>query len=135
MFFSTLKQTGKTYCQENKFNEILSIDGRSAIIGNDVWIGDGATIKGGCTIGDGAVIAMNAVVTKDVPPYAIVPPVPAKLIKYRFSDDEIHFLLKNAWWSKSEEWLKQNVHLFLDIKSFVKNHQNEDCSCDNSMLL
>ena len=50
-------------------------------IGNDVWIGNGACIMGGLKIGDGAIIGTNAVVTKDVPPYAIVGGVPAKIIR------------------------------------------------------
>jgi len=49
-------------------------------IGNNVWIGEKATILSGVTIGDGAVIAANAVVNKDVPPYALVAGVPAKVI-------------------------------------------------------
>ena len=52
-------------------------------IGQDVWIGSGAKVLGGVSIGNGAVIGANAVVTKDVPPFAIVGGVPAKVIKYR----------------------------------------------------
>lgn len=59
---------------------------RRVIVGNDVWIGDKAMIVSGVKIGDGAVIAAGAIVTKDVPPYAIVAGVPAKIIKMRFSD-------------------------------------------------
>lgn len=68
-------------------------------IGNDVWIGCGATIIEGVTIGDGAIIAAGAVVTHDVPPYAIVGGVPAKIIKYRFSEDLIKQLLDLQWWN------------------------------------
>jgi acetyltransferase-like isoleucine patch superfamily enzyme len=57
------------------------------IVDDDVWIGYGATIMSGVHIGKGAVIASGAVVVKDVPPYAIVGGVPAKVIKYRFPDD------------------------------------------------
>lgn len=53
------------------------------IIGKDVWVGVGARILKGVTIGDHAVIGANAVVTRDVPPFAIVGGVPAKVIKYR----------------------------------------------------
>lgn len=67
-------------------------------IGNDVWIGENATLKGGINIGDGAVIAANSVVTKDIPPYAVVAGVPARIIKYRFSDVIRAELLAMKWW-------------------------------------
>lgn len=74
-------------------------------IGNDVWLGYGALVLSGITIGDGAVIAARSVVTKDVPPFAIVGGVPAKLIRYRFSHSVIQELLKIAWW----DWPKSKV--------------------------
>ena len=67
-------------------------------IGNDVWIGDHVVIMSGVHIGDGAIVAAGAVVTKDVPPYAIVGGVPARVIRYRFSEDEVSKLLKMQWW-------------------------------------
>lgn len=67
-------------------------------IGNDVWIGNGAFILPGVVVGDGAIIAARAVVTKDVPPYAIVGGNPARVIKYRFSDDLINRLINSQWW-------------------------------------
>ena len=68
-------------------------------IGNDVWIGTRAMILDGVTIGDGAVVAAGAVVTKNVPPYAIVGGVPAKIIRYRFNEDLINKMLKSEWWN------------------------------------
>lgn len=68
------------------------------IIENDVWIGTRAIIMDGITIGTGAVIAAGAVVTKDVPPYAIVAGVPAKILKYRFDANQIERLLESKWW-------------------------------------
>lgn len=67
-------------------------------IGNDVWIGHGAIITAGVSVGNGAVIGANAVVTKDVPAYAIVGGVPAKLIRYRFDEDLRDRMLKVKWW-------------------------------------
>jgi len=58
-------------------------------IGDDVWIGHGAIILHGVHIGNGAIVAAGSVVTKDVPSYAIVGGVPAKLIRYRFDDNQI----------------------------------------------
>ena len=83
-----------------------------AYIGNDVWIGSHVLINGGVHIGDGACIAAGAVVVKNVPPYAIVGGVPAKVIRYRFSQDIIDKLEKLQWWSLPENVLKENIHLF-----------------------
>lgn len=81
-------------------------------IGNDVWVGYRAIIPGKVTIGDGAVIAAGAVVTKDVPPYAVVGGVPAKVIKYRFSQDVIDRLLKLRFWERPDDEIKRNLDLF-----------------------
>ena len=132
MFFSTRKQNGKTLCEKNKFEETLNINGRNLIIGNDVWIGDGVTFKGGVKIGDGAIIAMRACVTKDVPPYAIVGGVPAKIIRYRFTEEQIKRLLEIKWWNKSEEWIKQHSILFEDINDFINAIDHDDNTCNYS---
>ena len=84
------------------------------IVGNDVWIGYEALILAGVSIGDGAVIGSRAVVTKDVPPYAIVGGVPAKIIRKRFSDEVIEALLKIRWWDWPGEQIRK--HIF-DIQS------------------
>lgn len=96
------------------------------IIKNDVWIGANCVIMPNITIGNGAIIGAGAVVTKDVPDYAIVAGVPAKIIKYRFSDEIINALLELKWWTWDREIIKENIHLFqedltLDIINKLKD--------------
>lgn len=79
------------------------------VVDDDVWIGYGATIMSGVHIGQGAVIAAGAVVTKDVPPYAIVGGVPAKVLKYRFGQEMIEELLKIDYKKLSIEDVKQHI--------------------------
>tara|TARA_Y100001937_G_C7088338_1_gene316468 strand:+ start:166 stop:753 length:588 start_codon:yes stop_codon:yes gene_type:complete len=93
------------------------------IIGNDVWIGFGATIMSGVTIGDGSIVAANATVSKDVEPYSIVGGNPAKLIKKRFTDKDIDFLLELKWWDWPEEKINKNKEILFsgsfDQKNFI----------------
>lgn len=79
------------------------------VIGNDVWIGYEAVVLAGVTIGDGAVIGARAVVTKDVPPYAVVGGVPARLIRRRFPDDTISALLALRWWDWPSDKIKPRL--------------------------
>jgi acetyltransferase-like isoleucine patch superfamily enzyme len=94
---------------------------QSITIGNDVWIGSRALIVANATVGHGAVIAAGAVVTKDVPPYAVVGGVPAKIIKMRFEPEQIEELLKIAWWDWPEERIRKNLDLFYgDPDEFIR---------------
>ena len=78
-------------------------------IGNDVWIGANVKIIGGRKIGTGAIIGANAVVTKDVPDYAIVAGVPAKIIRFRFPPQVIDALLESKWWEFNIMQIKLDV--------------------------
>jgi acetyltransferase-like isoleucine patch superfamily enzyme len=87
-----------------------------AVIENDVWIGANACIKQGVKIGTGAVVGAGAVVTKDIPPYAIVAGVPAKIIRYRFTEATIQKLLDSKWWELDKsEAVKRCAELQKDI--------------------
>lgn len=115
-----------SYVKQSKFEDFNYLDSEKRIsveIGNDVWIGARATILEGITIGDGAVVAAGAIVTKDVPPYAIVGGVPAKIIKYRFDEETIQRLLKLKWWEKDQAWIKSHADDFDDLEKLLSNTQ------------
>ncbi|SDP19505.1 transferase hexapeptide (six repeat-containing protein) [Desulforhopalus singaporensis] len=120
-FYSTMKQSGVTFANENHFQEILPVE-----IGNDVWIGGGVTIVDGVKIGNGAIVATGAVVIKDVPAYQVVAGVPASLIRVRFPQERIQFLEKMQWWNNSPEWLKEHATLFRDDESFFETLKKEN---------
>lgn len=82
---------------------------KDTVIGNDVWIGYHATIMPGVTIGDGAIIGTESVVTKDVGPYEIVGGNPARVIRKRFDDETIDFLLHLQWWNWPIERIREQV--------------------------
>ena len=67
-------------------------------IGNDVWIGRDVILMQGVRIGDGAIIATGSIVTKDVPPYAVVAGMPARVIKMRFDRGLVRRMQEVAWW-------------------------------------
>lgn len=94
--------------------------GIQVVIGSDVWIGNDVKILPGLSIGDGAVIASGAIVTKDVLPYSISGGIPAKHIKFRFSEDKVKWLLNYKWWYLPKDTLKKNYKLFSNIDDLLK---------------
>ena len=81
------------------------------VLDDDVWIGANATILSGVHIGQGAIVGAGAVVVSDVPPYAIVGGVPAKVIKYRFSEEIINELVKLDYSKIDSSHIKNNIDL------------------------
>jgi virginiamycin A acetyltransferase len=110
---------------EKSSGDLDSASKGSVIIGNDVWVGAGAIILSGVNIGDGAIVAAGSVVTKDVPPYSIVGGNPAKLIRFRFSEDQIAKLLSISWWNWSEDKIKTNLDSFYGTtEDFIRRFWN-----------
>ena len=90
-------------------------------IGNDVWLGRNVIICNGAKIGDGVIGCAGAVITKDMPDYAIVGVVPAKIIRYRYLPSQIAMLKSIEWWNWSDEKIASKYEEFQDIDLFKKN--------------
>ena len=113
LYFNRLGYKAKSMPSHEEWDTLDQI-----IIGNDVWIGDNVWVKNGVTIGDGAIVGACSVVTHDIPPYAIVVGNPAKVLKYRFSEEIISDLLTLKWWDLSDNIIK--TLQYDDINTCIK---------------
>ncbi len=127
MFYSTRKQNGYSLTNEDKI-----VERKRITIGNDVFIGANVTILDGVTIGDGAVIGAGAVVSKDIPPYAIAVGSPIRVIRYRYSEEQIAAMLRICWWNRDDQCLQDVSDMFFDIDAFIAKYDplsSEECNC------
>ena len=121
-FFSPIPRAGKCFADRELFPEYKYADPETrahVVIGSDVWIGAHCLLIGGVTIGDGAVILAGAVVTKDVPPYAIVGGVPAKILDWRFTPEQIERLMQLKWFDRPVEWIEAHADRFEDVDKLL----------------
>lgn len=89
-------------------------------IGNDVWLGKNVTVTNGSNIGNGVIAAAGAVITKDVPDYAIVAGIPAKIIGYRYTPEQITALNTIQWWNWSDDEIRERYDdFYLSIEQFI----------------
>ena len=133
--YDRLTQHEILYVPEHSYikQPVYSPVSKEVILGSDVWVGANAVILPGIKVGNGVVIGAGAVVTNDIPDYAIVVGVPAKVIKYRFDKKTVRKLLRIAWWDLPEQILKERVDLLAsrptqsvlsDLKTISKEYNN-----------
>ena len=118
----TTSLIGKNVFNLDMETDIVSKGGIS--IGSDVWIGNRVTILSGASIGHGAVVAANSLVNSNIPPYAVAAGSPAKVIKYRFTDEIIVRLLDIKWWDWPIEKIIKNKNLFLKDQLSIDDLEN-----------
>lgn len=98
---------------------------RKAFVGHDTWIGHGAIIRPELTIGHGAVVGAGSVVTRDVPQFAIVAGVPAKIIRWRQPEETANRLIALAWWDWPHDILGRALPDFrsLSVSEFLEKYE------------
>lgn len=102
-------------------DDLPAVD-KSIEIGNDIWIGAHSIIRSGVTIGDGAVIGSGSVITKDIAPYTIVVGN-NRVIKQRFSDNEVEDLLSIKWWKWDDSKIFESMQYWSNIKNFIARYK------------
>lgn len=95
-------------------------------IGNDVWLGKNVIITNGANIGNGVIAGACAVITKDVPDYAVVLGVPARIVRYRYTSEQIKKLNKIEWWNWTDELIRERYDdFFINIDNFIDKYYRE----------
>jgi virginiamycin A acetyltransferase len=89
------------------------VDRPDTVLEHDVWLGYGVTVMAGVRIGSGAIVAARSVVSSDVPPYAIVAGNPARVVRMRFTDEQIERLLAIAWWDWPVELVGKHLRTIM----------------------
>lgn len=98
---------------------------KRSLIGNDVWLGRNVLITNGANIGNGVIAGAGSVITKDVPDYAVVVGAPARIIKYRYSPQQIEQLNKIKWWDWSDDEIRERFDdLYLPVDEFIAKYKN-----------
>lgn len=96
-------------------------------IGNDVWLGHNVLITNYANIGNGVIVGAGAIITKEVPDYAVVVGVPARIIRYRYMPEQIAALNEIAWWDWSDDEIRKNYDdFFLPVEVFIEKHQKKN---------
>lgn len=92
-------------------------------IGNDVWLGHNVLITNYSNIGNGVIAGAGSVITKDVPDYAIVAGVPARIIRYRYTKEEINCMNQIAWWNWSDQEIRERYDdFYLPVQEFIRKY-------------
>lgn len=102
---------------------------RRCVIGNDVWLGRNVTITNGANIGNGVIAGAGAIITKDVPDYAIVVGAPARIIRYRYSPEQIEALNRIQWWDWTDDEIRERYEdFYLPIEEFIEKYDTMERS-------
>lgn len=95
-------------------------------VGNDVWLGKNVLITNSADIGNGVIAGAGAVITKDVPDYAVVAGSPARIIRYRYTQEQIIALNRIAWWNWSDEKIRECYDdFFEEVEVFINKHKDD----------